>query len=60
MPTPRGEVRVGYRRRGDGLEAEVSLPEGLTGILLWKGRAHDLRPGTQRLDLAPAMGPVAH
>jgi hypothetical protein len=50
MPTPRGEVRVAHRRRGEGLEAEVTLPEGLPGVFLWKGQAHDLRPGTQRLE----------
>ncbi len=50
MPTPRGEVAVSYAREGDRLRAEITLPDGLTGVFVWKGRALDLRPGRQVLD----------
>jgi hypothetical protein len=51
MPTPRGEVAVSYRREGDRLTAEVTLPESLPGLFFWKGKTHTLRPGRQVLDL---------
>ena len=52
MPTPQGEIAVAYRRSGDaGLAAEVTLPAGVSGVFVWRGRAHDLHGGTQRLDL---------
>jgi hypothetical protein len=51
MPTPRGEIAVAYRRDGDRLHAEVTLPDGLTGTLVFKGRATALRGGRQTLEL---------
>lgn len=51
MPTPAGEVAVSYRREGDRLRAEITLPEGLTGLFVWKGAAHELRAGRQQFDL---------
>jgi hypothetical protein len=51
MPTPRGEIAVAYRLDGDRLHAEVTLPEGLDGTFVFKGRARALRPGRQTLDV---------
>jgi hypothetical protein len=51
MPTPRGEVAVAYRRDGERLRAEITLPEGLPGRFSWKGRSRELRAGTQVLEL---------
>ena len=51
MPTPQGEIAVAYRRDGDRLHAEVTLPDGLTGTFVFKGRATALRPGRQTLDV---------
>ncbi len=49
VPTPRGEVAVSYKREGATLTAEVSLPAGVTGTLIWGGRSVALAAGTQRL-----------
>ena len=51
MPTPRGEIAVAYRRDGDRLQAEVVLPDGLSGTFVWKGRATPVRGGRQTLEL---------
>jgi hypothetical protein len=33
LPTPRGDVAVSYRRIAAGLEADVTLPKGVTGSI---------------------------
>jgi hypothetical protein len=51
MPTPHGEVAVSYRREAGRLRAEITIPQGLPGRFVWKGKARELRGGTQRLEL---------
>jgi len=52
IPHPLGEVTVAYRREGDGLTADVSLPAGVAGTLVWRGKeAAALRGGQQRVAL---------
>ena len=47
LPTPKGMVNVKYRRVTNGVEAQIALPEGMSGALIWKGRETPLRPGPQ-------------
>ncbi len=48
MPHPAGEIHVRLERRGeDGLEAQVTLPEGLEGSFHWGGQQRVLTPGAQ-------------
>ena len=42
------EVRLA-RTAGGGLRAEITLPDGLEGVLVWGGREAALRPGRQDL-----------
>ena len=67
MPTPAGPISLAWQRDGDGIELEVAVPEGLSGMLLLGGYAPDsgglcglsprraaaqtLRPGTNRFSL---------
>ena len=52
VPHPRGEIDVRLSRiEGGGLRAEVTLPPGLEGVLVWNGQETTLRPGRQDLDL---------
>ena len=51
MPTSKGLVQIQYDRAGAGVQAEVTLPEGLSGDLLWKGRSWTLHGGDQRMSL---------
>jgi hypothetical protein len=44
MPHPKGEIVVSYVRRGSGYEVSTTLPRGLTGELIWKGKSYGLTP----------------
>jgi hypothetical protein len=52
VPHPLGaiDIRLVRSERG-GLRAEVTLPEGLVGVLGWKGKETALRSGRQDLEL---------
>jgi alpha-L-rhamnosidase len=47
LPTPKGTVEVKYRRVSNGLEAEIILPAGMSGALIWNGHEEAIREGTQ-------------
>ncbi len=49
VPHPAGEIRVSYRRSAAKLDANISLPAGVTGSFNWKGVTKPLRAGSQRL-----------
>lgn len=49
MPSPQGEIAVHYRRTGAHLSAEITLPAGVTGTLVWHGKARALHGGKQKL-----------
>jgi hypothetical protein len=50
LPHPEGDITVAYERRGDGLIAEITLPEKLSGSFLWRGKKVPLRGGKQHLE----------
>jgi alpha-L-rhamnosidase len=45
MPVPQGMVEVEYRRVGNGLEAKVTLPAGISGELVWNRKLTSLHGG---------------
>jgi len=48
VPHYKGLIRVKYNKTGqNGLDAEVELPEGLIGDLVWNGSVKLLKPGKQ-------------
>ncbi|UKI39485.1 MAG: hypothetical protein L6V35_00775 [Alistipes putredinis] len=50
IPHPAGEVSVSYDADGrGGLTARVSLPEGVDGTFVWKGKSRHLHGGEQIL-----------
>lgn len=52
MPHPAGEIAVDLRRKGaDGLQGEVTLPEGVRGKFWWKEKMLLLEPGKQKIAL---------
>jgi hypothetical protein len=51
MPTPKGVMEVSYAVKDSGVTADINLPANVTGELIWKGRALNLRPGRQQLVL---------
>jgi alpha-L-rhamnosidase len=51
VPHPLGDIDVRLSRSEDGrLRAEVTLPPGLDGVLVWRGREVSLAPGRQDLE----------
>lgn len=51
IPHPSGTVSVHYKVKGGKLQAEISLPEGVEGTLIWNGRRTVLRSGRNSLRL---------
>jgi hypothetical protein len=49
LPHPLGDITVAYEREGDGLVADVSLPNNLVGWFLWHGKKSALHSGAQHL-----------
>jgi hypothetical protein len=51
LPTPKGTVAVKYQREQHGVVAQVTLPPGMSGRLLWKIQEIKLHEGQQILTL---------
>jgi hypothetical protein len=51
VPHPQGEIKVSLMRQGGGLRAKISLPPGVTGSFVWKGRSTALVSGEQSLQV---------
>jgi alpha-L-rhamnosidase len=51
LPIAKGSVEVQYAQATRGIAAEVSLPPGVYGELVWKSRKTPLHPGKQNLNL---------
>jgi hypothetical protein len=49
MPHPRGAIAVRLVRKGEKLEAEVSLPDGIAGDFVWGGKSVSLKSGATKL-----------
>ena len=50
LPHPAGAIVVSYQRKGQGLSADVTLPEKLSGWFYWNGKKTALHPGQQHLE----------
>lgn len=48
---PQGMVETDYQRDTDGVKAQIKLPDGVGGKLVWKGRSIALHSGEQRVTL---------
>jgi len=51
IPHPGGAVSVSYKVKGSRLQASVELPDGVDGVLVWKGRSQELHPGVNQFSL---------
>jgi hypothetical protein len=52
VPHPRGDVDVTLDREGaSGIRAQVTLPAGVSGSFIWRGRSVPLHPGRQSIRL---------
>ena len=51
MPHPLGEIKVSLRRMGsDGVQARITLPDGLEGMFEWQGETIHLQSGQQEIN----------
>jgi hypothetical protein len=57
FPHPQGEIRVEYSRKGEGLNATITLPDKLTGNFDFNGRSWPLKPGANTIQAAGAAEP---
>ena len=48
-PTPRGDILLDLAFNGDGVSGAVTLPPGLSGAFLWRGRETPLSPGMNEI-----------
>jgi alpha-L-rhamnosidase len=51
IPHPKGLIEVKYSTTKNGLTAEITLPEGLTGKLVWKEKEVGLKVGKQVVEM---------
>ena len=49
---PDGMITVNLKKNGNrAIRGEIILPEGLEGILYWKSKEHDLKGGSQKINI---------
>ena len=51
MPHPKGEIALSVQRNGSSLQGTVTLPDGITGTLIWDGKGIVLRAGEQSFNV---------
>jgi alpha-L-rhamnosidase len=49
LPHPRGEIRAELMRDGERITGQITLPDGVDGVLLVGRKKITLRPGMQRI-----------
>ena len=49
VPHPLGMIRVAYQKKGKEWSIRITLPKGLHGKFIWKGRETELTPGENEL-----------
>ncbi len=50
MPHPQGNIQVNYQKNGNALKAEIELPAGINGTLVWAGRSYELKGGKNNIE----------
>jgi hypothetical protein len=50
VPHPLGEIEVSFLRTAGGLRADITLPRGLAGELVWDGKRRQLHAGRQLVE----------
>jgi len=48
-PSPNGDIQFKYQRRGAHLDADITLPRGLSGSFVFRGKTFAFRPGLNHI-----------
>jgi hypothetical protein len=51
VPHPYGNISVKFKRKGEGISAEITLPKGLAGDFMWNDKKTPLRTGYQEIEI---------
>ncbi len=51
MPHPQGTISVKYQKKGSSLKAEIELPAGVNGSLVWNGQTVALNGGKNTVEV---------
>jgi alpha-L-rhamnosidase len=51
MPHPKGTIMAAYRKGTKTTQASITLPDSLSGTLIWKGQSYPLHSGEQTFQL---------
>ncbi len=51
MPHPQGTISVKYQKKGSSLKAEIELPAGVSGSLVWNGQTVALNGGKNTVEV---------
>jgi alpha-L-rhamnosidase len=49
FPHPMGTIAVQFQRSGDALTGSATLPEGISGSFVWRGKIQALHPGLNQI-----------
>ncbi len=50
MPHPQGNIKVRYKKNGQALQAEIELPDKVSGTMVWAGKSYDLHGGKNSIN----------
>ena len=51
MPHPKGMIKTRYDKGANTTKASITIPDSVSGTLVWKGRSYPLHPGEQTFQL---------
>ena len=56
MPHPAGEISVHYKVKGNKLQVEITLPDAVDGLFVWKGESRYIRGGKNAFTIQQTIG----
>ncbi len=51
MPHPQGKIKVSYKKKGKSMNAQITLPENISGVFIWEGKTYELHQGENDLKI---------
>ena len=51
IPHPKGEIAVAYEISASKIKADITIPNGSSGVFIWKGKSYSLKQGKNTFNL---------